>query len=78
VLVISHLPQVAAFADRHLLAEKTVDDESTETDYRELEGEERVRELAAMTRGRDITDAALAEARELLRRAEQTSLAEEA
>lgn len=71
VLVISHLPQVAAFADTHVLVEKDMKDEHTRSHFRELEAKDRTREIAAMTRGQDITDAALTEAKEMLDEAEK-------
>lgn len=70
VLVVTHLAQVAAFADRHLVVTKsTADgvDVVTESDVREVDGEERVRELARMLSGQD-SDTALAHASELLAR----------
>jgi len=66
VCVISHLPQVAAVAERHLLVAKATLEGVTRTTIRELEGEDRVQEIAAMTRGQEVTSVALAEARELL------------
>lgn len=65
VLCITHLPVIAAAADRHLLIEKDTD--TMLTRVRPIEGEERVRELARISRGDDLTDAALENARELLK-----------
>lgn len=48
VVVVTHLPQVAAFADRQLLVEKTVDGSVTRSGVTVLEGEDRVRELSRM------------------------------
>ncbi|WP_309135613.1 DNA repair protein RecN [Cellulomonas sp.] len=70
VLVVTHLAQVAAFADRHLVVTKsTADgvDVVTESDVREVDGEERVRELARMLSGQD-SETARAHASELLAR----------
>lgn len=64
VLCITHLPVIAAAADRHLLIEK--DPETLLTRVRPIEGEERVREIARIMRGDHLTDAALENARELL------------
>lgn len=64
VLCITHLPQVAARAARHLAVVKRVEGDRTYTDVRELTGEERRRELAAMLGG--ATEAHLAAAGEML------------
>jgi DNA repair protein RecN (Recombination protein N) len=66
VLVVTHLPQVAAFADRHLLVVKSGNGEVTESGVRLLDGEGRVRELARMLGGMEESDAARAHAEELL------------
>jgi DNA repair protein RecN (Recombination protein N) len=66
VLVVTHLPQVAAFADRHLLVVKSGDGEITESGVRLLDGEGRVRELARMLGGMEESDSAQAHAEELL------------
>ncbi|ADG74556.1 DNA repair protein RecN [Cellulomonas flavigena DSM 20109] len=69
VLVVTHLAQVAAFADRHLVVTKSVADGVdvvTESDVREVDGEDRVRELARMLSGQDGSDTARAHAAELL------------
>ena len=69
VIVVTHLPQVAAFGDRHLVVTKEVTDESVTSGVRALEGEERVSELARMLAGLDDTETGRAHARELLERA---------
>ena len=51
VVVVTHLAQIAAHADHHLLIEKQVEAGRTVTRLRALEGEERVRELAVMLGG---------------------------
>ena len=51
VVVVTHLPQVAAFADRQLLVEKTNDGSVTRSGVTVLEGEDRVRELSRMLAG---------------------------
>lgn len=66
VLVVTHLPQVAAFADRHLLVVKSGDGEVTESGVRLLDDEGRVRELARMLGGMEESDTAQAHAEELL------------
>lgn len=71
VLVVTHLAQVAAFADRHLLVAKGSDGQVTESGVHLLDGEERVRELARMLGGVDDSDSARAHAEELLALAAQ-------
>jgi DNA repair protein RecN (Recombination protein N) len=58
VLVVTHLPQVAAFADRHLLVTKTDDGRVTRAGVRRLDERARVRELSRMLAG--LEDSALA------------------
>jgi DNA repair protein RecN (Recombination protein N) len=64
VICITHLPQVAAGAARHLAVVKRVEGDRTFTEVRALEGDERRRELAAMLGG--ATTAHLAAAEEML------------
>ncbi|MDQ0937831.1 DNA repair protein RecN [Streptomyces turgidiscabies] len=66
VVVVTHLPQVAAFADRQLLVEKTNDGSVTRSGVKVLEGEERVRELSRMLAGQEDSQTARAHAEELL------------
>ena len=66
VLCITHLPQIAAFADRHLTIRKKTQGGETVTTVTLMEGEARVQELAEMTAGKDVTATSLAQARELL------------
>ncbi len=66
VLCITHLPQVAAFADHHFRVEKLVEGGRTRTSVSHLAGEEQVREMARMLGGMKITEKTLAHARELL------------
>lgn len=66
VVVVTHLPQVAAFADRQLLVEKTNDGSVTRSGVRVLDGEDRVRELSRMLAGLEDSDTARAHAEELL------------
>ena len=77
VVVVTHLPQVAAFADRQLLVEKTNDGSVTRSGVKVLEGEDRVRELSRMLAGQEDSETARAHAEELLataRRARQSTL----
>ncbi|WP_333770849.1 DNA repair protein RecN [Streptomyces sp. IBSBF 2435] len=66
VVVVTHLPQVAAFADRQLLVEKTSDGSVTRSGVTVLEGEDRIRELSRMLAGQDDSVLARAHAEELL------------
>ncbi|MEU9004995.1 DNA repair protein RecN [Streptomyces sp. NPDC048551] len=66
VVVVTHLPQVAAFADRQLLVEKTVDGSVTRSGVTVLEGEDRIRELSRMLAGQEDSQTARAHAEELL------------
>jgi len=67
VLAISHLPQVIAIADNQFFIEKVSDENSTVSMVRLLSLEERVEEVAKMLAGEDVTEAALTQARELLK-----------
>lgn len=66
VLCITHLPQVAAFADHHLVVEKISDKKRTETRVRALSKSDRKQELARMLGGPNLTPKALENAGELL------------
>lgn len=66
VLCVTHSPQIAAFADNHMLIEKVTDDSATYTHVRRLEGEDRVREIARIISGENITPTALLNAREMI------------
>lgn len=66
VLCVTHLPAIAAMAQRHLKASKGVDDGRTRTAVEELRGEERVQEIADMIAGGADQETARAEARRLL------------
>lgn len=66
VVVVTHLPQVAAFADRHLMVSKSDDGHVTSSDVLLLDDAARVRELARMLAGHEQSDAARAHAEELL------------
>jgi DNA repair protein RecN (Recombination protein N) len=71
VLCITHLPQIAAFAARHQVAEKEVARGRTQSRVALVEGEARLRELARLLSGHQ-TEAALVHARELLDKAQRT------
>ena len=67
VVCVTHLPQVAAYADAHIVVGKRVVGARTTTEVRRLAGDERAHELAAMLAGTDAGDEALAAAEALLR-----------
>jgi DNA repair protein RecN (Recombination protein N) len=66
VLVVTHLPQVAAFADRHLVVAKDTGGAVTTSGVRVVEDTERSRELARMLAGLPDSDLGIAHAEELL------------
>ncbi len=66
VLVVTHLPQVAAFADRHVVVRKSSDGSVTTSGLTTLDDEARVRELSRMLAGLEASDTAIAHAQELL------------
>jgi DNA repair protein RecN (Recombination protein N) len=66
VIVITHLPQIAARGDSQFFVYKE-ENEATETRLRRLSHEERIREIAHMLSGSELTDAAIANAKELLK-----------
>lgn len=68
VIVVTHLPQVAAFADHHLVVEKA-GSARTVSGVRAVTGDLRVRELARMLAGVDDSEAARRHAAELLEQA---------
>jgi DNA repair protein RecN (Recombination protein N) len=69
VIVVTHLGQVAAFANQHLRVMKTVGEQYTASDVVSLSGEERVEEIARMLSGLAQSDTAKASARELMAQA---------
>ena len=71
VLVVTHLPQVAAFADQHILVLKN--DDASLSKVQVLTEEERVVELARMLSGHDQSESAREHARELLEAGRQVS-----
>lgn len=70
VIVVTHLAQVAAHADRHLVVRKTDDGHVTASGVSAVDGEDRARELARMMGGVTDSSVALEHARELLRQAQ--------
>ncbi len=68
VLCVTHLAQIAAFADRHLFIEKTTADGRTYTRVTELSYEKRIKEIARIMSGTDMTENLYNSAKELLDR----------
>lgn len=66
VIVVTHLAQVAAYADRHLVVRKTDDGHITASGVVAVSGQERLRELARMMAGVEDSDVAIEHARELV------------
>lgn len=69
VIVVTHLPQVAAYADTHLHVSKDVGDETVTSGVAALEPEARIEELARMMAGMEDSDTGRAHAAELFERA---------
>jgi DNA repair protein RecN (Recombination protein N) len=67
VLCITHLPQIASFADQHFLIEKKESGGRTRTSVQQLDSEERTRELARMISGAKLTDTSLKHAEQMLK-----------
>ena len=67
VLSITHLPQIAAMGSHHYKVSKEETDEGTISRMTELSQQERVQEIAQMLSGSDVSEAALANAKELLK-----------
>lgn len=65
IICITHLPQIAAMADKHFLIEKNVENGKTVSNISELNEEESVKELARMLGGVEITDTVVSNAREM-------------
>jgi DNA repair protein RecN (Recombination protein N) len=67
VVCITHLPQIAAFADQHFVIEKAEKEGRTRTSIRRMEDAERAREVARMLSGAKVTETSLEHARQLLK-----------
>jgi DNA repair protein RecN (Recombination protein N) len=66
VIVVTHLAQVAAFANNHLTVVKGSDGSVTESSVRQLTGDERIAEMARLLSGLPDSESGLAHARELV------------
>lgn len=73
VIVVTHLPQVAAFANNHLRVIKSTDGEITASSVQQLLGDERAEELARMLSGLADSESGIVHARELLETARSLS-----
>ncbi len=73
VILITHLPQIAAKSDIHFCIEKIAEEGHTHTNIRKLDQDESVMELARLLAGGSVTEAVLANARELKNLANGTS-----
>lgn len=69
VLCITHLAAIASMADRHLYLAKESENGQTTTTVRIIEGQDEVAEIARMASGLELSEAALANAREMLEHA---------
>jgi DNA repair protein RecN (Recombination protein N) len=67
VLCVTHLPQIAAFADQHFLVEKREKQGTTKTSVRLLTEEERAQEVARMISGARVTETSRKHAEQMLR-----------
>ena len=67
VLCVTHLPQIATFADHHYLIEKKVSGERTRTEVRLITGRERTEEVARMLSGAKLTDTSRKHAEQMLK-----------
>jgi len=66
VLCVTHLPQIAAFADQHLVVEKKESDGRTKTQIRTLDDRARNHEVARMLSGAKVTDTSLQHAAQMI------------
>jgi DNA repair protein RecN (Recombination protein N) len=66
VLCVTHLPQIAAFADQHYLIEKKTAGGRTKTSVRRIESKERTEEVARMLSGAKLTEASLRNAEQMI------------
>ena len=72
VLAVTHLPQVAACADHHLVVSKHSDAQGTSSQVTALSADARVNEIARMLGGEKVSDTTLAHAREMLQTSAKT------
>ena len=75
VLVVTHLPQIAAMSDHHFSVQKGKPGERITTLVKELTPKEKVKEIARMLAGETITELSIKHAEEMVRNAEKISIA---
>ena len=73
IICITHLPQIAVYADHHFLVEKHQEEAATRTSIRQLAGLERIEEIARMLGGIRITGKTRGQAEEMLRNAQEST-----
>ena len=66
VLCVTHLPQIAALADRHFVVEKTQQQSRTTSDVHILDEDGRIREISRLVGGAEESESALQHARNML------------
>ena len=69
VICITHLNQIATYADRHLIVEKVFAKGSARTEIKQIDNSERVQEVARMMGGATITEKTIQRAEEMIRHA---------
>lgn len=74
VICVTHLAQIAAGGDNHLLIEKSANGERTVTSVRPLCGEERIKEIARIISGGEITESLYNTAKELINKSAETNI----
>jgi DNA repair protein RecN (Recombination protein N) len=67
IICVTHLPQIASYADNHYSIQKRVEKGRTVTQVARLDKQDRVQEIARMMSGERITESVLRHAAELLR-----------
>jgi len=67
VVCVTHLPQIACFADHHYLIQKSIAGGRTRTTVRRIQGSERTDEVARMLSGARLTEASRRNAEQMLR-----------
>ena len=67
IIAITHLPQVAAYGHQHLKVKKSIENGTTLTLVTRLNKEERIQEIAQMLSGKNISNAAIEQAKQLLK-----------
>ncbi len=67
LIAITHLPQIAGFADAHYVVEKVESNKRSVTRLRRLDEQEQIAEVARLISGEEVTEAGMASARELIR-----------